>query len=123
MQLPLPEIVEHYEELPTEFQTTAFEVLKSFEGSPDELREALVRPLSPQAQSGVGPHDLLDLARFKALMAEDGHSVSTARLLFDRRYAATCLAIALRSGHPDLRSRADALFARYALNDDSTTPH
>ena len=115
MQLPQPEIVEHYEELPTEFRTTAFEVLKTFEGSPEELREALVRPLSPQTEAGVGPHDLLDLARFKALMAEAGHSVSTARMLFDRRYATTFLAIALRSGNPDLRSRADALFARYAL--------
>lgn len=122
MHLPLPEIVEHYEELPTEFRTTAFDVLKSFEGSPDELREALVRPLSPQTQIGVGPNDLLELARFKALMAEAGHSVSTARMLFDRRYAATCLAQALRSGNPDLRSRADALFSRYALN-DTATPH
>jgi hypothetical protein len=122
MQLPQPEIVEHYEELPTEFRTTAFEVLKSFEGSKHELREALVRPLSPQAEAGVGPHDLLDLARFKALMAEDGHSVSTARMLFDRRYAATCLAQALRAGNPDLRARADALFSRYALH-TPTTPH
>lgn len=122
MHLPLPDIVEHYEELPTEFRTTAFEVLKNFEGSKHELREALVRPLSPQTEAGVGPHDLLDLARFKALMAEAGHSVSTARMLFDRRYATTCLAQALRAGNPDLRARADALFARYALN-ESATPH
>lgn len=122
MQLPLPEVVEHYEELPTEFRTTAFEVLKHFEGSPDELREALVRPLTPQAQAGVAAHDLLDLARFKALMAEAGHEVSTARMLFDRRYAAQCLARGLRSGHPELRARADALFARYAF-DSPATPH
>lgn len=122
MHLPLPEVVEHYEELPTEFRTTAFEVIKTFDGSPDELREALVRPLTPQAQSGVGPHDLLDLARFKALMGEAGYTVSTARMLFDRRYAAQCLARGLRSGHPELRAKADALFARYAF-DLPATPH
>jgi hypothetical protein len=122
MHLPLPDIVEHYEELPTEFRTTAFDVLKSFEGSKHELREALVRPLSPQTEAGVGPHDLLDLARFKALMAEAGHAVSTARMLFDRRYAATCLAQALRSSHPGLRAHADRLFTRYAL-DTPSTPH
>jgi hypothetical protein len=122
MHLPLPDIVEHYEELPTEFRTTAFEVLRSFEGSKDELREALVHPLSPQTELGVGPHDLLDLARFKALMAETGHTVSTARMLFDRRYAAICLARGLRSDNPDLRERANALFSRYAL-ERSSTPH
>lgn len=109
--IPLPEVIEYLDDLPSEFMSSAFAALRELPAAAQ--RPALIESLEPSARPALPSTNLLLLARFRELMAEHGWPVQVARMLFDRLYAFEQLAQAHSSSNPLLQSLALELFKSY----------
>lgn len=109
--MPLPEVIEYLDDLPSEFMNSAFAALRERPGGAPQ--RPLIEPLEPSTRAALPSTNLLLLARFRELMAEHGWPVQVARMLFDRLYAFEQLAQAHSSAKPELQSLALELFKSY----------
>ena len=85
---------------------------------------SLPKPVVDAAEERQAPLaiDLLTLARFKALMAEQGWRVETARMLFDSVYAHERLAWARGGSDESLRRLALDMFRALHAQDGQLSP-
>lgn len=111
LMIPLPEVIEYLDDVPSEFLSSAFAALRE---APDPARRPpLIETLQPSAEQALPSNNLLLLGRFSELMAERGWPVQVARMLFDRLYAFEQLALAHGSNDQVLQSLALELFKSY----------